>query len=186
MGQVVKNVYGEALFEAAEDLGVIDAIYDEFSSLVDVLKDEVKLKVLLETPRISTAEKIELIDKVFKGKYSDILVNFLKVITEKRRIPYIFDIYESFKKIYIAYNDIMVANVVSAQKLSDEQINNLVVKLEELSDKKVEIYNIVDESVIGGMRIEADGRIIDGTISSKLSVMKDSLKEIVLNTDRSI
>ncbi len=180
MGQIIKSVYGQALFDAAIDTNSVDSIYEEFLSLKDFLLDEKKLKILLETPRISTKEKVEIIDMLFKDVFSDIFLNFLKVVTEKRRISYIFDIFDGFKELYREYKDIMVANVTSAEKLTDVQIASLKEKLSKLSGKEVEIYNIIDENVIGGLLIEAEDRIIDGTISSKLLVMKDSLKEIVL------
>ncbi len=186
MGQVIDNVYGEALFEAAIDLDSVDEIHEEFKSIIELLKSERKFRVLLETPRIPTREKLVLIDEVIGKSYSKTLTNFVKILTEKRRISYIFDIYDAFKKIYIDYHGIILAKVVSAEKLSDSQLKKLTLKLSELSGKRVETKNIVDESLIGGIRIEADGKVIDGSISSKLINMKDSLKELVLNTNRSI
>ncbi len=186
MGQVIDNVYGQALFDAALDLGSLEEVYEDLKSLTELLESERKFKVLLETPRIPTREKIALIDDIIGKSYSQIIVNFIKVLTEKRRVSYIFDIFDAFKQIYVDYHQIILANVVSAEKLSTEQIAKLEAKLSNLSGKKVKVKNIIDESLIGGIRVEADGRIIDGSISSKLHDMKDSLKELVLNTNRSI
>ncbi|PID82772.1 MAG: ATP synthase F1 subunit delta [Clostridiales bacterium] len=180
MGQVIKSVYGEALFNAAKDLNIIDSIYDEFLSLINFLEEEKKLKTLLETPRISTSEKKDIVSTLFVDKLSDTMINFIKILIEKQRIANVFEIFNGYKELYVIHKDILIANVTSAEKLSEEQINKLKIKLSELSKKEVEINNIVDESIIGGLLVEADGKIIDGSISSKLLVMKDSLKETVL------
>ena len=49
----------------------------------------------------------------------------------------------------------------------------LVAKLEKVTGKKVNAFYFVDESLIGGLRIELDGKLYDGTVKKRLSEVKD-------------
>ena len=73
------------------------------------------------------------------------------------------------------YFGIVEARVTSAVALSDDDQAALRQKLQEMSHKTVSLITRVDPTLIGGIRVEMDGKRYDNTIQNKLSRLKQSL-----------
>ena len=70
---------------------------------------------------------------------------------------------------------ILEAEVISAHKLTSENLEKIRKKLESRYSKKIKINNQVDPSIIGGLIIKVDNRVIDASISGKLEKLSHSL-----------
>lgn len=180
MGQIVQTVYADAIFELAKELGKERKFYDELLALKDLMLREPKLKVVLDTPSLSTIEKKHLIDKVFKSKISQELVNFIKLLIDKRRIRYFYDICDEYGEIYRTASDIKVAYVSCIEELSPEQVILLKDGLEKLTGAGVEIEQTIDADLIGGIKVVIGDRVIDQSALNKLRLLGTSLRELSL------
>jgi len=69
---------------------------------------------------------------------------------------------------------------VTAVPLTEAQHGRLAEKLAKLTGKTVELTNRVDPSVLGGVRLDYDGKRVDGTVQSRLDSIRDLLKNTVL------
>src|SRR5689334_4030481 len=91
--QHLGSVYAKALLGAAQDAGQVNGVLEELESLEgDVFKRLPALRLTLTSPRVSVEEKIALIDKAFKGKMSEVLLNFLKVTARHDRLSCLPDV----------------------------------------------------------------------------------------------
>ena len=70
--------------------------------------------------------------------------------------------------------------MVSAVALSEEQKENLVSKLEKLCQKKIILSEKIDPEVLGGLKVEVDGKTLDGTVSGRLKEIRKNVNEVVL------
>ena len=70
MTGTVEKVYSEAVFELAKEQSRTDEIKDELASLAVVFNDNPELRKLLSAPPVSKGEKLEIVEKLFKGKIS--------------------------------------------------------------------------------------------------------------------
>ena len=70
--------------------------------------------------------------------------------------------------------------MTSAVKLSGEQMNALRQKLEQLTGKQIRLKQITDVSVLGGVRVELEGRQLDGTVRGRLSGISRKLNEVMV------
>jgi len=85
MAKLVSKVYGDALFETAMEKDKLDALYEEVSALIPILKDNPQLLNVLGNPRIVKEEKVAILHQVFSGKLLEELVGFLNIIVAKDR-----------------------------------------------------------------------------------------------------
>ncbi len=179
MGQV-RTVYASAIFELAKEENKLKDFYEEIESLYDVFKSERELLNIFKTPVIPSAEKKQVLETLFKGKISNQLLNFLKLLVDKGRIQNILGISESFFELYREESNIILAEVYTIEKLNKDTEASLIKKLSELTGKQVKINQIIDKEIIGGIKIKIGSKIIDSSALYKLNKLSESLHEVSL------
>ena len=118
---------------------------------------------------------------MFKGRVSDEIVGFIRIIVDKGRAFYMDSIFSYFIGRVKEYKKIGIATVTSASELSDAQKEQIVAKLLDTTDyKQFEINYIVDSSLMGGITIRIGDRVVDGSIKNKLEDMRKKLNSIQL------
>ena len=70
--------------------------------------------------------------------------------------------------------------MTSAVPLKTEQMQALKEKLEKISGKKVSIIQKTDVSVLAGLRVEMEGKQLDGTVQGRMSGLSRKLNEIIV------
>ena len=103
MAKLVSKVYGDALFEAAQETKCLDETFEQVLALQEILKEHEDLIQLLNHPQVVKEEKIQIIDSIFRGRVSDDMMGFLTTVVEKGRqgdIPAIFEYFITTVKEY--------------------------------------------------------------------------------------
>lgn len=176
MAKQVDTTYGNALFELALEQKKIDELYDEVKVLINVLKENDELIKLLNHPRINKDEKKQIVRNTFDGKVSSELTGLITMVVDKDHISDIVGILEYFLKLVKKEKNIGVVSVTSAVTLSDVQKANIEKRLiETTSYTSLETEYKVDESLIGGLVIRIEDRVVDSSIKSKLDKMSKML-----------
>lgn len=180
MAELVSTTYSTALFEVCVEEKKVDDYLKEINFIREVIKSNDGFFELLKTPKINTNEKKNIISNVFKAELCEEIMNFLYILVDKRRITYFIDIAEEFEKKVYEFKGIVKAKVYSSMKLGKEQIQKLETRLSKKTGKVVEMNNIVDKSVIGGIMIKFNDVVIDGTIKGKLNDLEKYLDKIIV------
>ncbi|MDD4238689.1 MAG: F0F1 ATP synthase subunit delta [Desulfotomaculaceae bacterium] len=181
----VAGRYAQALYDIAsegkalpKDKSMVDRIESELIAIRKVLDDNIELQRLLYHPQITTAAKKELLDQLFKEKISIVTGNFLALLVDRRRETYFGDIVDEFVALANASRGIIEAKITTAVELNDMEKGELSSILARLTGKNVQTSYAVDPSIIGGVIVRMGDKIIDGSIKTRLSAMKDRLKAI--------
>lgn len=166
--------YAEALFlVAVEETDSIDRYVSALELVKQVVSENPDYIELLSSPAIPLKERVASIDEAFGTSVPENVLSFLKILCENGRFGVIFDCIDEFKKLSMAVSDRTSARIYSAVALNDEQKRNICVKLSALTKKTVEPEYIIDKALIGGIKIEVDGKIFDGSIKHRLDEVKD-------------
>ena len=185
MAKLIAGTYGDALFELAVEQNLTDSLMQEIDFLQTVLKENSDFEKILMHPEIPKQKKLQLIENVFKGRISDALTGFLRIVVTKGRYENLPDIFAYFIARVKEYKKIGIAQVVSAIPLRDEQKQKIEQKLLETTHyETMEIDYKVEESRIGGLMIRIGDRVVDSTIRSKLSALTGSLMKISLESEK--
>lgn len=180
MAKLVAHVYSDALFEVAIEENKLDLLYQELQEITDLFKAHPAFFELFKTPKISVEDKKKSVEEVFKGKISDEMMNFLRIVLDKRRSGAIFSIKNEFDKKVYAHKGIEKATVESAVALEEAQLKDLEVKLSKMTGKQIELKNVVNSNVLGGLLLRVGDKVVDGSLRKRLAEMQDNLAQIIV------
>jgi len=172
--------YGSSLYELAVEENMAKEVLDELGVVLNVFKENPDYIKLLSEESISKKERIKLLDDAFSKDMWPYLLNFLKLLCDKGYIGEIKGCANQYKKMYNKDNGIVEATVTSASNLSDEQKNALLQKLIRMSGKKVDVTYYVNPALIGGIRLDMDGKRYDGTAKERIDAIGNIIKETVI------
>lgn len=171
----IAKEYGEGLYELARDERLLDQLHGELTEIAALLTDQPDFVRLLCSRAIERDRRLEVVDETFRDRAHAYVVNYMKLLVEKERFECFLDSVSWFHRRYNEDFGIVEAHVTSAVALSDDDQAALRQKLQEMSKKQVSLITRVDPALIGGIRVEMDGKRYDNTIQNKLSRLKQSL-----------
>lgn len=156
-----------------------NGLTDEFSKQLKTVKREFRENpdyvLLLSAPGIPKAERISLIEQSFSGCHEYVL-SLLRLLCENGRIGGVLDCIKDYESLRKSAQNTLVARVTSAVELNDGEKAAITEKLQKSSGKKVQLKCRVDDKILGGLIIEMDGRIMDGSIKRGLHDIREVIK----------
>ncbi len=176
----MENNYAQGLYSLAKDENLSQEIYQQMMALDAGIAQQPEFLRLLAAPNLSKDERLKILDESFRDKVHPYVLNFMKILTEKGYIRHFSGCCQAYKEQYYTDNGILSVCAVSAVALSEAQLARLTEKLEELTGKTVALTCRVDEECLGGVRLDYDGRRIDGTVKNRLDSVSKLLKNTVL------
>ena len=172
----ISKAYADALFELSMEENILEEIKEQTALLVQVLADNADFVKLLNAPTVTKEEKISLADSVFSGKINKHLLNFIKVMIQRKNTAEMKASFDDFEKLYNKHNNIEKAVATTAVAMSDELKAKLVDKLQSITGKKIVLTNKVDPSCLGGVILQFNDMQFNDSISGKLETLKNQLK----------
>jgi F-type H+-transporting ATPase subunit delta len=180
MAKLVSKTYSSALFEVALEENMIDPILAEYAVVKQSIDDNPDFYEILVSPRVPLEEKKQILDTTYGNQISEILLNFFKLLMDKKRSQAILEVYDDFKALVDDHKGNVVAKVESVIELSAEEIKNLEDKLNTLTGKNVSVNNVINPDIMGGLVVKVGDKIIDGSVRRKLDSMKHELAQIII------
>lgn len=173
----VSREYSGAVYMLAAESGSEDEYSAALAELSKLLRENPGFIELLASPCVSLDERCAVIDKAFSGgEVIENIASFLKILTEKGHIRDIFDIIDDFEALRKSAGGISTAAVTSAVELTGEETSALTCKLEKMLGHKIELKTSVDPSLIGGMVVRVDGKVMDGSVKGRLNEIGKIIK----------
>ena len=171
--QQLGDVYARALLAAANSSDSVEAVMEQTESLCqDLLASQPKIRQLLESPRISHAEKERMLDKAFTGRMDVTLLNFLKVLSRHGRMDCLSVIGRSLRDQYNTMQGRLEVHVTSATPLDDETRSTITSQLTASLDQEVELVLEVNPELIGGTIVRIGDTVYDGSVANRLARIK--------------
>ena len=176
----VGNVYGESLYTLALEEGLTEEILSELTVLEQSFRENPDFIRLLSSPNLPKRERCQILDDSFRGKVQPYVLNFLKILTEKGYARHFTDCCKAYRDLYNQHHGILPVTAVTALALTEDQSARLARKLSAITGKTVDLHNRVDPAVLGGVRLDYDGKRVDDTVSHRLGSIAALLKNTVL------
>ncbi len=174
------SLYGKSLYDLAASEELSDALMAELDVVQELLRENPEYIRLLQEPSVPKKERLGLLDQAFGDVLHPYMLNFLKLLTEKGLLREFRACAAAYRSRYNEDHGIADAYVTSAAELSKEQEERLQSKLEQISGKKVILHYKTDATLMGGMRVELEGRLYDGSVRGRIADLKKRLDETVL------
>ncbi len=173
--QKVSYRYAKAIIDAAKNDNLIEEIRDNFEALISMIIQSKDLKNLIMSPLVQVNKKKMIFEEILKGKTSPLFLNFLLLITEKRRENLIFVINDEFYKIYNASHNILPITITTANALDSNLSDTIITKLNEWTEKNVVPTYLVDKSIKGGIKVKIEDWVFDASLKTKLQSLYSKL-----------
>lgn len=165
--------YAAALFMLALEENRERDYLEELTVISEAFSENPEYTELLSNPAIGIGERISALEEVFMGRLSEYVINFLRLLCENGRIGGFFECCNEYKRLLMEHERASIAYVTSALPLTNDELERLKQKLEAVSGHSVRIESKYDKSIIGGLVIEIDGKVIDGSLKGQLADVKE-------------
>ncbi|MBV6625959.1 MAG: F0F1 ATP synthase subunit delta [Rivularia sp. (in: Bacteria)] len=165
----VSRPYAEALMSIAQSNNVADKFDSDVRSLLNLIKESQPLQNFFANPFISGEDKKGVISKILSDDTNPIFRNFLMLLVDRRRITLVEDIAEEYLAKLRELNQTVLAEVISAVPLTDEQQQTIKEKVKSMTDaREVELNSTIDSDIIGGVIIKVGSQVVDSSLRGQL------------------
>ena len=168
--------YSTALFSLKRDENKLLESQLEIKELIKVLRENPDFLTLLDSSYKEFKEKEEIIDNVFKSLDEETR-SFIKIVTRNHRAMFLIEIFEEFNSLVNEYRGVLEGLVYSTEPLKESDLNRLNQKISEIEKRPTELRNIIDPTLIGGVKVVINDHIYDGSIKHHIENMKLSLSK---------
>ena len=168
--------YAKALLELAREQGELDAVLRDVGTLSDAWKTSTDLREIVRNPVIPRPALKAAVDAVMqKLGCSTLFRNTVKLLADKGRLGHLEEVLHALEELAEAETGRVRVEVVSAKPLSDAYYDRLTEKLKRVTDRKVVLVKKQDPSLIGGVVTRVGDQVFDGSLSNRLSELKETL-----------
>ena len=170
--------YARALFEVANESLELVKTENSLIEFLNIYDSSFELVNFLKNPTQSNKNQLEAINIISnKLTFSKNLNNFMSLLVEKKRIFFVKKIIQNFLKLCSEKRNELKASLVSSKTLSEEELNEISSQFSQSIGSKIKFEYRVDESLIGGVKIQLGSLMVDTSIKNKLNKYKQLMLE---------
>lgn len=169
--------YAKALFDLALEQQLLEKVKDDMALIDTVCHENKALVNMLHNPVVSAAKKQKILRAIFSGSITRLCMNFLDILTRKRREHYIDGIADAFVKIYLEHKGIVPASVTSAIPLLEREKQSIHGILSNLTDKDIQLSESIRTEILGGFIIQMDDYQVDQSVATKIKNLKKDFEK---------
>lgn len=170
------RLYAGAILDLAEEQGRADELLDELQELAGFLEQRPEIEEYLGSPMVDDEEHKQVLERLFRGRASDLMVDALQIVRSKGRLGWLRAIAEAYRREYRDRRGLIDARVRTAVPLPESERARLIDAVARFSGKQPTLIERVDPSLIGGMIVEVGGMKIDTSLASRLRDLGGALE----------
>jgi F-type H+-transporting ATPase subunit delta len=164
-------VYARSLFEVAHEQDKLDVVREQLGAFTDALSENRDLQVFFFSPYFATKEKQDGLERVVSDA-DPVILNFLKLLIEKHRMPVLFRIRANYDGLWEEENKLLPVHITSAVELDSAIVAQLGDRISEQTDRKVELSADVDPEILGGIVVRVGNSVLDASVRNRLEQLR--------------
>ena len=169
--------YAKALFHLAKTADEKEQYYKDLSQLKNWMVGSSNFSVLFKNPLIPQEIAHNTLSEICaKAKASKEFTQFLLHVVTEGRLRVLPQIIEAYSDLYHAENNISKAEIETAHTLTKDLQENFRTLLEKRFKKKLILNFKVNESLLGGFRVQVGSHQIDSSLMTQLANLSRTLK----------
>ena len=167
--------YSKALFELAVEKKLVESIQQDLAMIDTLCSENPDFDALLTNPLIDEAAKAKILSEMFDKNVNELTNRFLQLLSKKRRIGFLREIIEHYNHRLLDYQGVLPAVLLSADKLSREQVAQIKERMEMITGKSLQLVEKQDPQILGGFIIRMRDTIVDLSIRTQLDKLRTQL-----------
>lgn len=172
----IAMVYAVSFLDAAKSAGVENPL-EEFSEVLNAVHAQPEFNDLLSSAILNQDTKQGLIERTLKPRCSEFLGHFLTVLAKHDRLDLLSTIYDEATQEFERRSGQQRVLVRSAVTLSPEQLDSIRSQLKTALSKDPIVIPQVEPALLGGLIIQVQDTIFDGSVATRLTNLKQRLRE---------
>lgn len=176
----VARRYAQALLDLAEERGQDRELREALAVVRRQLAPGSELLAALANPALPAERQRALIAAVWPaaaGSAEELVARLLGLLVARRRVTLLPVVSEAYGELWNARHGVVAARAVSATPLAADQRQALQASLRGLTGRAVELTTNVDPQLMGGVMLEMEGRVYDGSVRSRLHALRERLAQ---------
>lgn len=170
----IARPYAEAAFRLAQE-GNNFGGWSDMLEMIDAVVGDANITERIGDPNVEPRTLESAILAILGGRLDGQGRNFVQVLVQNERLDLVSHIRALYEERRREHEGILEAKVISAMPMNDEQLGQLVAKLESKYGRKVRAEVEVDPELIGGAKIVVGDKVIDATVRGRLDAMASAL-----------
>lgn len=176
--QHVGEIYAKALLGAAKTSGATEVVAQQLSAFVsEVLNRNQAFESALSSPKLSSSEKMSLLDKVFGGKVHPVLLRFLKVLCSRQRLGFVRSIQQAVDRMQDEAMGRLRVTVTTAVPLDEKERESIRESLRKRFGKDIALTVFTSSALLGGMVIRIGDTLFDGSLHGRLTLQRKQVQD---------
>jgi F-type H+-transporting ATPase subunit delta len=167
--------YAASLLELANEQKLTEQIAQELAALRQILAANPHFHLYLVDPAISELTHGEALKKIFGSQLSRLMMNFLGVLNQKNRLGILAQIADAYDDLLREQEGKIEVDVTVAHKLTSDQLEEVRQKVSTALKKDAIVHQYVDDSIIGGLVLRVQDKLIDASVKTQLAAIKHQL-----------
>ena len=165
--------YADALFSLALETNTVFETLTALKNMRDGLYATEQAMDLLASPSIPAEERCAVLEKAFGDVQPEHVMSFVCVLVQHGHIRELNDCTEAYIQLHDEHCKLSVAHVTSAVELTAGEKASLIEKLTRKLGRTIHLECAVDPSLLGGLVVQVDGKVIDGSLKHRLQEIKE-------------
>jgi F-type H+-transporting ATPase subunit delta len=166
--------YAEAAFEVALRDDTVDAWRAELDAAAAIAADD-DVGRMLANPAVPLETRTEMAEAIFGKVVGQPVLNLIGLMLRRGRIHELSRVAAEFRRLDNARQGITLATATSAAPLSQDEIQAVTARMEQLTGGRIELDVQVDPSLLGGLVVRVGDRLIDGSVRGRLERLRNQL-----------
>ena len=173
----VASRYARALFELADEQGLLDDIANDLARLVAMADESADFQRLLRSPVLNRDEQGKAMAALLDAMdVNDLTQRFVGLIIRNRRLFTLTDMVRGYLDELARRRGEITAEVTAPKALSESQTTALRDALQKKLGGKVTIAESIDPSMIGGLIVKVGSQMVDTSLRMQLNKMQLSMR----------
>jgi F-type H+-transporting ATPase subunit delta len=171
----VARRYAKALFALAKEASALQQTADDLARVAAVTADA-HVGPVLCSPLLSAAHRSALVQTMGRElALSDLLTRFVRLLADQQRLTEMRAIADHFQATLDQEMGRVRISVRSARALDSKQEGDLVAAFRKLTGKDIIPSVVVDGDLLGGVVVEVEGKVYDGSVRTQLDRLAKEL-----------
>ena len=169
----ISREYAVALFDLARETKSEDAVGEGLKLVAGLMRDNPEVLDFLAAPNIPKRERTGVLEAAFSGQVPEYVLSFAQILCEQGNIRALEKCAIEYEELLNAARGLSTARVVSAVALTEDEKRQLKQKLSAKTGREVRLECAVDETLLGGLVVTLDGKVMDGSLKHRLNEVRE-------------
>ena len=169
--------YAKSLLNLSVEKNRLDKILSDMNYIKNICSENKDLVLLLKSPVVKSDKKLSIFSQIFSSSVSEITMNFINIITSKKREMHLEGIAESFISLYKTYSNIETVTLTTSHPIDEKTKFEVLEFVKKNGKQNIEMKQVINEELFGGMIIKMGDKQLDASVSRNIKKLKKSFNK---------